>query len=243
MREGVLRINAQWRALLSNDLGAVAGLLYHVGSGRYPRRRARTRTPNGPGRRTSCTRARSPSGGKTSAPPRAADITHTRMQGWLRDLGCSLGFAVWIASNDRSREYAGGHLADGCLDALPAATAASPAADIIGLIDVIWFDAATGRAEAAFEVEHTTTICSGVVRLLDLALSHGADTARGLFIVAPDDREAQVRAQLSRPAFRQVASLRVRHLPYSELDRNREAIARFGAGLRPIEAIARDLVP
>ena len=36
MRAGVLRINEQCRSLLSNDLGAVAGLLFDVGSGRYP---------------------------------------------------------------------------------------------------------------------------------------------------------------------------------------------------------------
>lgn len=36
MREGILRLNAQHRELPSNDLGAVGGLLFDVGSGRYP---------------------------------------------------------------------------------------------------------------------------------------------------------------------------------------------------------------
>jgi type II restriction enzyme len=62
-----------------------------------------------------------------------------------------------------------------------------------------------------------------------------------LFVVAPDDRESEVRAQLARPAFRRISELRLRYLPYSELERNREAMSRFGAGLRPLEAIARDL--
>ncbi len=35
MRLGMLRINAQYRNLLSNDLGALAGFLFDVGSGRY----------------------------------------------------------------------------------------------------------------------------------------------------------------------------------------------------------------
>lgn len=35
MREGILRLNEEQRDLLSNDLGAVAGLLFDVGSGRY----------------------------------------------------------------------------------------------------------------------------------------------------------------------------------------------------------------
>lgn len=48
-----------------------------------------------------------------------------------------------------------------------------------------------------------------------------------------------LRAQLRRPAFRSVANLNVRYLPYSELETHRESIARFGHGLKPIEAIAR----
>lgn len=35
MREGALRLNAEHRACLSNDLGAIAGLLFDIGSGRY----------------------------------------------------------------------------------------------------------------------------------------------------------------------------------------------------------------
>jgi type II restriction enzyme len=35
MRDGILAINDAYRGLLSNDLGAVAGLLFDVGSGRY----------------------------------------------------------------------------------------------------------------------------------------------------------------------------------------------------------------
>jgi len=36
MRAGILTFNAKYRDLLSNDLGAVAGLLFDIGSGRYP---------------------------------------------------------------------------------------------------------------------------------------------------------------------------------------------------------------
>jgi type II restriction enzyme len=38
-----------------------------------------------------------------------------------------------------------------------------------------------------------------------------------------------------------VADLDVRYLPYSTLAEQRTAIARFGTGLKPIEAIARRL--
>ena len=106
----------------------------------------------------------------------------------------------------------------------------------------LWLATSNGRVEAAFEVEHTTSIYSGIVRMLDLALGGDAEPLRGLFFVAPDAREEAVRAQLARPAFRRVADLGVCYLPYSELAKHREAIAKFGQGLRPIEAIARTLM-
>ena len=80
------------------------------------------------------------------------------------------------------------------------------------------------------------------MRLLDLALGAAAPDLAGLFLVAPDDREDDVRAQLHRPAFTRVSDLLVRYLPYGELARNRDAIARFGSGMKAIHAIARSVV-
>jgi type II restriction enzyme len=76
--------------------------------------------------------------------------------------------------------------------------------------------------------------------MLDLALGLG-QAGQSLFLVAPDVREADVREQLKRPAFSRVVDLNVRFIAYGELAKNREAIARFGHGIRPIEAIARTL--
>jgi type II restriction enzyme len=111
----------------------------------------------------------------------------------------------------------------------------------VRLIDVLWIDPSVGRVAAAFEVEHSTSIYSGIVRLLDLALGAAEPSVHGLFIVAPDEREAQVRAQIARPAFRRISDLRVRYVSYGDLARDREAMARFGTGLKAIEAIARTL--
>ena len=165
-----------------------------------------------------------------------------KLQGWLRDLGRSLGFSVWVAANDRNRSHGGGRLGDGCLEALPDSIGKASGADAIRLIDVLWLDGDMGRVAAAFEVEHSTSIHSGIVRLLDLALGATGQSVKGLFLVAPDDREEQVRAQLRRPAFSRVAELDVRYLPYGELDRHRAAMARFGAGMKAVDAIARKLL-
>ncbi len=79
-----------------------------------------------------------------------------------------------------------------------------------------------------------------IVRMLDLALGLG-QAGQSLFLVAPDARETDVREQLRRPAFSRVADLDVRFIAYGELAKHREAIARFGHGLKPVEAIARRL--
>jgi len=241
MRAGVLKLNAAHRDLLSNDLGAVAGLLFDVGSGRYappPTEDAAALSAW----EADLARVREESRAtRAAAAARDTDRTHTEVQGWLRDLGRALGFDVWVAANDRSRPCGDGRLADACLETLPAAIEEAPGADSVRLIDVLWLERQSGHVAAAFEVEHTTSIYSGIVRLLDLALGAPANAVDGLFLVAPDDREEEIRAQIHRPAFSQVASLHVRYLPYGELDRHREAIARFGSGMKAIHAIARTL--
>ena len=243
MRSGVLRLNLQHRELLSNDLGAIGGLLFDVGSGRYA---APPKVDDAAARALweddlLKVREESAKERKSREVARADDRTHTDVQGWLRDLGHALGFEVWIAINDRGRSLAGGQLGDGCLDQLPSALAGVPGADAIRLIDVLWLEKGAERVVAAFEVEHTTSIYSGIVRLLDLALGAPGNATRALFLVAPDDREEEVRAQLRRPAFQRVGDLHVRFLPYGELEQNRAAMARFGHGLKAIEAVARDL--
>ena len=157
----------------------------------------------------------------------------------LRDLGLSLGFDVWIASNDRSRAYAGGQLGDGCVTELVANGVT--AAESVRLIDVIWLDRNSRRVAAAFEVEHSTSIHSGIVRMLDLALGSPLGEGSTLFLVAPDERRGEVAQQLHRPAFMRVAELGIRYLPYSELREHRQAMARFGSGLKPVLDVSQRL--
>ena len=242
MRAGILRMNEEHRELLSNDLGAIAGLLFDVGAGRYPPpprqgdAAARDDWEADLAQVQEDVRAR-----KRRVLCQEEDHSHTQVQGWLRDLGIALGFDVHIAANDRAREYDGSRLADGCLEELPSALRSIAGAEAVRLIDVLWFSRAGARVVAAFEVEHSTTIYSGIVRLLDLALGGSEQAVHALYLVAPDAREEEVRAQLARPAFRTVSHLDVRFLPYGELARHREAMARFGDGLKAIEAVAKRL--
>lgn len=243
MRRGMLTLMAQCRAQLSNDFGAVAGFLFDVGSGRYPAppRAGDTAAVARWAEDLACVREESAASRKALALAREGDHTHTQIQAWLRDLGKALGYAVWIASNDRSRAYADAPLGTGCVTQLPPALAAHAAADTFGLIDVLWLEADSGRVAAAFEVEHSTSIYSGIVRMLDLALGVPEHADGAYFLVGPDAREADVRAQFARPAFSRATDLNLHFLPYSELTTHREAVGRFGSGLKGVLAIARAL--
>lgn len=238
MRDGILRINKENHGLLSNDLGAIGGFLFDVGSERYPAPPAN----DGAGREAwekELAKAREV---LATMPPETGaeeEHTHAEIQLWLRDLGLALDFCVWIAGNDQGRVVNGQRLGEKCLTELPSCVAGLAGAEAIRLIDVLWFSADQANIAAAFEVEHTTSIYSGIVRLLDLALSAQSTRDCNLFLVAPDDREADVKAQVARPALAAIRQLRLRYLPYSELATHRKSAARFGTGLKPIEAIAR----
>ena len=244
MRIGVLDLNEQYRDLLSNDLGAIGGLLFDIGSARYPAPPidADQAASSNWIERLEEARRQASQLSKAAIARNADDHSHSEVQSWLRDLGTALGYDVWIAANDRGRLLDGVPLGKGCLESLPSAISTAPGADSIRLIDVLWLDKVSHKVVAAFEVEHSTSIYSGIVRMLDLALS-GDDghLGAGLFLVAPDSREGEVRAQLARPAFSRVADLDLAYLPYGELRTHREAIARFGSGLKGLREISRSL--
>ena len=239
MREGLIRLNEQHRHKLSNDLGAIAGLMFDVGSGRY----AAPPRLEDPGvialweNDLQRVREESSAAQRQWLLARESDATHTQIQGWLRDMGKAIGFDVWIASNDRGREHAGGFLGDGCLQQWPGGN--GQGLDSVRLIDVIWLERGSAQVAAAFEVEHSTSIYSGIVRMLDLALGTQVGAASTLFLVAPDNRRDEVAQQLKRPAFSRVSELGIRYLPYSQLKEHRETIRRFGSSIKPLMEISQ----
>ncbi len=242
MRSGILDLNDEYRDLLSNDLGAIGGLLFDIGSGRYPSPSPSDESSDDWINRLDAVRAEAHQLSKAQLARNDDDRTHSEVQAWLRDLGHALGYRIWIAANDRGRIHDGIPLGKNCLEHLPPEIAIAPGADAVRLIDVLWIAPDSPRVVAAFEVEHSTSIYSGIVRMLDLALSGGdIENVAELFLVAPDAREKDVRAQLARPAFSRIADLKIAYLPYAELASHREQIARFGSGMKAIRAISRPL--
>jgi len=238
MREGIARLNADHRRLLSNDLGAVAGLLFDIGSGRYAAPPIGDDVDATERWQSELERIREESTAaiKRSIVDQGDASSHTDMQGMLRELGLSLGFDVWIASNDRNRIFRGSELSCNCLDAWPLV-----GSDSVKLIDVVWFEKSMPNVVAAFEVEHSTSIYSGIMRMLDLILSPSAVTSAPIFIVAPDARRDEVFTQWRRPAFAQLSQVEVRYLPYRQILDHAAAVVRFGQGLKPMLELSERL--
>ena len=134
---------------------------------------------------------------------------------------------MWVARNDRSRTFDGetlGELAE-MLDELP--TQFNEATNrTIELIDVLWLKA--NSIVAAFEVESTTSIYSGLLRMSDLlALQPNLDIR--LYLAAPDERRPHFERQILRPTF-MAAALHVKcgFLAFSKLVEKVEGIRRLG---------------
>ena len=72
------------------------------------------------------------------------------------------------------------HVQGRLLDALPH-NGVGAQIDSLRLIDVVWITRGTTTVAAAFEVEHSTTNYSGIVRMLGLALSVERDKSMTLF--------------------------------------------------------------
>lgn len=242
MRERILKLNDANRGLLSNDLGAIAGFLFDIGTDRYDAMLQTASPVDSESWKDDLARFRQAASqiSHTDGAEAGDQQSHGNMQGLLRDLGFALGFEVWIASNDQSRPYCDGNLGKGCLAQLPLAIQEIAGGEAVRLIDVLWLERGTHAPVAAFEVEHSTSIYSGIVRMLDLAMGF-QESGRpiGLFLVAPDKRAEEVRAQLRRPAFSQVQQSTFFYIPYSELLKHSEAMCKFGQGLKAVEAIAQ----
>ena len=136
---------------------------------------------------------------KVEPEPAGEASDHTRLQHILLTLGQEMGFQIWIARNDRGKMCDGVALGQlpGIVESLP--TQFNEATNrTIELIDVLWLKG--NSIVAAFEIECTTVIYSGLLRMSDL-LALQPDLKISLYIVAPGERKSKVRQEILRPTF------------------------------------------
>ncbi len=121
-----------------------------------------------------------------------------RIQALLAEIGAKMGMQIWLPRSDRGAVLAEWRGAEQpLLDRLPL-NYDDTTLRTIEQIDVLWL---RGRSiRRAFEVEHTTSIYSGILRMADLlALQPNMDIH--LHIVAPAIRRDKVFQEIRRPVF------------------------------------------
>lgn len=134
-----------------------------------------------------------------SAAPAQTEVRESiQVQALLASIGDRMGMDVWIPRGDRGgvlSEWKGDHKP--LLERLPL-NYDDTTMKTVEQIDVLWL---RGRSiRRAFEVEHATSVYSGILRMADLlALQPNMDIK--LHIVAPHQRREKVFQELRRPVF------------------------------------------
>jgi len=126
------------------------------------------------------------------------DRDHVKYQSALIDLGTAEGCSVWVPVNDRGLSYRGQRFSVRTLDRLPNFGFDENTRRIVHNIDILWLS--RNLIRKAFEIEATTQIYSGLLRLNDLVLSQ-PHSSIDLYIVASRSRRQKVHNQLVRPSF------------------------------------------
>ena len=164
--------------------------------------------PSAYNRRTPAQTVDTPAGGlvvipdddeEDDAPSVQEGTEHTRIQLILAQMGSAMGYDVFVPSNDRHRAYGGeevGSVKRFVSD--PGVAWGEAALRTIKNIDVLWLH--QRAVVAAFEIESTTSVYSGLLRISDLtAATPNLEVA--CFVVAPDERQEKVERELLRPTF------------------------------------------
>ncbi|NOT90737.1 hypothetical protein [Ferruginibacter sp.] len=233
LREVMMGTNTQHRAELSSDLGAIAGLLFEIGTQKlilgtdeYLSEPERKKLEKLIEKRQHDVKEE-----------KEEENLHTEMQYHLLKIGDALGYDVIAASNDRSRSHCGNSFSFISLQQFPEINLDKETLNTVKLIDVLWFQKGTNNVIAAFEVEKSTSIYSGILRLADLSYSI-ADGDEVFYLIVPDQREKDVCMQLCRPAIKQ-NNVAIKYILFSELRNHCEALCKFGENHLVMEKIAK----
>jgi hypothetical protein len=170
---------------------------------------------------------------------------HEEIQWLLLKLGSDMGLDVWVARNDRGRSYNGHAFRNlrGIREDLPRQFDESTSRTI-ELIDVLWLQ--SHAIVAAFEIESTTSIYSGLLRMSDLVAMQ-PNLNIPLYIVAPDERANAVCREINRPTFaKRTPPLRdvCKFISFSTLRENVIQVAPYVRHLKPdfLEDLAQECV-
>lgn len=127
------------------------------------------------------------------------ELNHSQVQTILGSIGDSKGYDIWVPNSDRNKldwnltqEFL-------CTRNLPNRYDAINS--IISEIDVIWLKRGSSDLVALFEVEHSTTIYSGLLRFNDLHVTQPSLKPK-YSIVSDEIRRPLFLRQINRPTFK-----------------------------------------
>jgi len=221
MRETIIEANAAI-GILSKDLGAFSGMLFEIGVGRLGCNGADSL--NAEHEKVEQVRLKRHTQVQQDL---AEERLHTKVQHQLCELGRALGYDTLVARNDRSAVYQGSPLGYRCLDKLPNLGLPADVHSTAELIDVLWLHKGEAKIACAFEVEKSTSIYSGILRLTDMALSLPGKEDH-LYLVAPSKREKEIIDQLKRPMFQRPDEFSIGYILFEELDKHFESLCKLG---------------
>ena len=235
MRELILQVNNQLKNLLSKDLGAISGLLFDIGAGKIVVDENAQLIIEKVQKKIETTQRKRH---KEVEAEIEEEKMHTKIQYLLIKIGKSLGYDVIVASNDRTKSYNDENFSFMCLPTLPAMEVENDVLKTIDLIDVLWLEKGINKIVCAFEIEKSTSIYSGILRLTDLALTFSNAKVK-IYLVAPDKRENEIIAQLKRPSISTGKNINISYILFSDLCEHCTSICKLGTDYTILEKIAK----
>ncbi len=154
---------------------------------------------------------------------------HNEIQWRLIRLGHAAGVDVWIPKNDQGKEWEGHKFKEQVLHDFKSGL------DIprtVENIDTVWRFGY--QIKAAFEIEHSTSVYSGLLRLADLR-TIAPNSLYPLYIAAPKERREKVISELKRPTFHDKLMLHevARYISYDKIRELDEKYGSRGIGFGP----------
>jgi hypothetical protein len=146
-------------------------------------------------------------------------LTHSDIQAKLILIGSYLNYRTYTP--DRGKQSIFGTLGDLCSEKeIPKDSIPKLSIDTVRFIDVIWFDE-EGYPAYAFEVEHTTDITKGLLRLYQIHKLHIR-----LYIIAEEENKMKFEREIQKSPFSKIKQEYV-FKNYQELDEFFESVKNF----------------
>lgn len=136
----------------------------------------------------------------TIADPASPTLGHPEVQALLAEIGAAKSYDIWLPQNDRQR------ISTTCIPRDRVSVANPLLRTTLEQLDVVWLTRGSNEPSALFEVEHSTSIYSGLLRFNDIHLLLDRCKDVRFTIVSDEKRRSAYARQLNRPTF-QASSL------------------------------------